>query len=146
MKPACAVTLLLALASCLVACAPDWDGHFMGVIEEGGTCSDGSPFKPTNLVINVHLQDNGSTVTWEDHCGTSVVAVVEGLTAKVQPYSCPHRISNGITSIGTIRGGTVTLDGDFLHMDLNGVIEYSGEGISAGCGITLKGTVSRQPN
>ncbi|MDI1431747.1 hypothetical protein [Polyangium sorediatum] len=130
------------LALCLVACGPDWNGTFVGDLSQSGDCSDGSSVPETEETLELTLYDNGDTVAWDAACGATVIADVEGDTARVRQTSCPAETVNGTTRSLTIQDGTLTLTDTSLRVELALTATLSGA-LTGTCELTAEGRLAR---
>ncbi|MDI1443358.1 hypothetical protein [Polyangium sp. 6x1] len=130
------------LVLCLVACAPDWNGTYVGELSQSGDCSDGSSVPETEEDVTLTLRDDGDTVTWEAACGATVVAEVDGDVARVRQTTCPAETVNGTTRSSTINDGTLTLNDTSLRMELDLTVTVSGA-VTGTCEITAQGRLAR---
>lgn len=145
MQNLAALFLLMTLAACA---EPQWSGTYMGELLNSGTCSDGSPPNPPVGAGIIVLTRIGNTVTWEEQCvianqGVAAIADIgpDDDMATVRPYECPTYNGPGALSVTGIKGtgGTLTLNGDSLRMEL--MRTTSGPG--SVCEIQTEGELSR---
>jgi hypothetical protein len=147
-----------ALVAILVSCAvmvgcggsseapdagPQWDGNWLGPASVSGGCSDGSNVNK-NSTASFGLKQGGGEVSYQASCGATIGATINGNVATIHQATCPSTTSDaGLTESITITGGSFTLNGNALLIDLAEHATFSGQ-TSATCDIHTTGTLTRQ--
>lgn len=134
---------ILVSSMCLMGCGPNWNGTFVGTLSQSGTCSDGSTLPNTESAVQVTLQDDGDTVTWESACGATLIADINGDRANIRQSSCPSEtLTDGTVRSSTVESGTLELNDNTLRMEVELLITLSGT-ITGACELTGDGTLNR---
>jgi hypothetical protein len=136
----------IACAFFVTGCAPSFAGTYSGPVTFTFACTDAQgnpqPARSSNSNQTLTITENGSTARFTDCGGTVVTADVSGNVAQVNPYSCPASTDNGITTSLSVTGGTLTLNGQALGLDLVGTSTSSGNGLTIQCTFSLRGTLA----
>ena len=134
----------IKLAACVLlassACSGPFTSAFQGTILTRATsCSAGLTFPNTETFTAFYFEQHGDTATWSGVCNGDQTAHVHGNVATADPYTCPGASSSGLT----VTGGTMTVEGDVLTVNLQAI--YTLVGSPQTCNLVIEGAL-RQAN
>jgi hypothetical protein len=138
------------MACALLACGgPMFAGTYEGQSGLTGTCTVNGRVEnlPSETVVTqLTLTESGSLVRF-GACGGEATASarIGGNVAQLEPLTCPPRVtSSGATQTLVLTGGTLTLSGMALVIELNSrLVEASSSG-TVTCTATQRGTLARR--
>ena len=136
---------LLAAVGCSggADAGPTWQGTYVGQVTTTARCA----FPSTQSDVTLMLGQNETTLSWLTDCGVLATAAVvggHGTIAAAEGYSCPPKKNANSSGESTlsVTGGTLTLEGDSLQVDLSGELLFLNSGVS--CPATVQGTFQRE--
>lgn len=130
------ITLAAAFFLACSACGGPFTSTFEGsTLTRATSCSSGLTFPNTETFTGFVFEQNGDIADWSGVCTGTQTAHVHGNVATADPYTCPGASSSGLM----ITGGTMTIDGDVLTVNLQAI--YSLVGSTQTCNLAIEGAL-----
>jgi len=118
-------------------------GSYLGTVTQSGACADGTRLPVQSQFFALNITQSATFLRWTADCGVLASATVNGDTASVQAYSCPPRTVGTQTTQLSVTGGTLTLQGGALIVNITGQITLRGAQTGY-CSLAVTGTLARQ--
>jgi hypothetical protein len=128
---------------CIVGCGgSEFGGRWMGNITIAANCRNGSTINDTSNATLTIVQTGPSLTIQSDAC-PGFAASVDGESATVLKHDCPTRNTNGTSVAYGYSGGSMTVDGDQMQLNLKVVMGVANSFGSTGCSGTESGVLTR---
>lgn len=135
---------LLVLPLFLVGCGVSFEGTYKGSLTTKISCPGADPVTDVNM-YSMKIEDTADGVEIDmESCGGKLEGTVEGNKATIEQRTCPPTQSEGRQTTMTVKGGTLTLNGTSLNVNIGGDAVTTGAQGSLNCTFLITGTLDAE--